>query len=81
MDVDLGNHCARGARQTTRRVIKEESMAEGEIDFIQIAGVGDRLYGLRKEGDVWAFDRMEQTWKRLPMAFKQAGARPGEKPA
>src|SRR3989442_1166872 len=48
MDVDLGNHCARGARQTTRRVIKEESMAEGEIDFIQIAGVGDRLYGLRK---------------------------------
>jgi len=56
-------------------------MAECEIDFIQIAGVGDRLYGLRKEGDVWAFDRMEQTWKRLPMAFKQAGGRPGEKPA
>jgi len=27
-------------------------MAEGEIDFIQIAGVGDRRYGLRREGDV-----------------------------
>ncbi|PYM42987.1 MAG: hypothetical protein DME12_05190 [Candidatus Rokuibacteriota bacterium] len=62
-------------------MIKEESMAEGEIDFIQIAGVGDRLYGLTKEGDVWAFDRMEQTWKRVPMAFKQAGGRPGDKPA
>ena len=56
-------------------------MAEGEIELIQIAGVGDRLYGLRKEGDVWTFDRMEQTWKRVPMALKQAGGRPGDKPA
>jgi hypothetical protein len=77
MGVGLGNDGA----TSTCRVIKEESMAEGEIDFIQIAGVGDRLYGLTKEGDVWAFDRMEQTWKRVPMAFKQAGGRPGDKPA
>ena len=61
--------------------MEEKSMAEGEIELIQIAGVGDRLYGLRKEGDVWTFDRMEQTWKRVPMALKQAGGRPGDKPA
>jgi hypothetical protein len=33
--------------------------------------------GLRETG----LDRMEQTWKRVPMAFKQAGGRPGDEPA
>ena len=51
-------------------------MDENEEKFLQLAATGDQLYGLRKEGDVWQYDRTRALWKRLPMTVEQPLGRP-----
>jgi len=51
-------------------------MDENEVKFVELTATGDQLYGLRKDGDVWQYDRNKALWKRLPMAGEQSPDRP-----